>query len=739
MLDLDSSGASPTSTSSPTRAGAPTRRQFLKLVACASGALVIGFRLPAVAGEPEAEPAAFAPNAFLRVERDGAVVFVNPQIEMGQGAHTALAMLVAEELEVPLTRVTVEESPPNDKLYANPLIGFQVTGGSTSVRAFWKPLLSAGAAARLMLVDAAARKWGVDAKTLRARDGEVVDEAGGRRLPYGDLVEAAALLPVPEAPALKDPKDFRLIGKPLARVDTPLKVNGAAKYGIDARLPGMKYAAVAACPVFGGTLKSVNPAKALAVRGVRHVVEIENAVAVVADHTGAARKGLAALSIEWSEGENAKISQKDIVARMKAAAASDTAAVAKKSGDIAFAMKIATRKFEAVYELPFLAHAAMEPMNCTIHARPDGCDIYVGTQVISRAQALAAKALDLPLEKVKVHNHLIGGGFGRRLDADAIEQAARFARKLAKDFDGPVQFIWSREEDIQHDVYRPYYYDLLSAGLDKLGRAVAFSHRVVGSSVLARWAPPAFRNGLDFDAVEGAFGPPYDFGNVLVDYVRHEPVGAVPTGWWRGVGSTHNAFMVEGFVDELAASAGVDPVEYRLAMLGGSPRARVVLKLAAEKAGWGTPLPQGHGRGVSVIFAFGSYLAQVTEVAVAPDGTVAVKRVVSAFDCGRQVNPDTLRAQIEGGAIFGITAALYGEITIADGRVEQSNFHDYQVLRINEAPRMETFLVESEEAPGGAGEPGTAGIAPALVNAIFAATGKRLRRLPIDASALKSA
>ncbi|WP_395665287.1 molybdopterin cofactor-binding domain-containing protein [Methylocella sp.] len=732
MLDLDQTGAP-----------APSRRHLLKLSAAAAGGLVIGFRIPGAqakdatpdAGARDAEGAfEFAPNAFLRIDREGRVSILMPQIEMGQGTHTSLPMLLAEELEVPLERVTVLEAPPDDKLYANPLIGFQVTGGSTSVRAFWTPLRTAGAAARVMLTEAAAARWGVDPSSVRASAGEAIHAETGRRLPYGDLVEAAARRPVPEKPPLKDPKDFTLIGKPAARLDTPQKVNGAAKFGIDVRLPGMAYAAVSACPVFGGTLKSVDESKAKAVKGVRQIVRMDDAVAVVADHYGAARKGLEALVVEWDAGPNAHFGQKDLVAQMSEAAAKGEAVPGEKVGDVDVAMKSAARKIEAVYELPFLAHAAMEPINVTIDARPDACEIFVGTQVISRAQEAAAKALGLPPEKVKVHNHLIGGAFGRRLDVDSIVQAAN----LAKQVKGPLKIVWSREEDVQHDVYRPYYYDRLAAGLDKDGRAVAFSHRVVGSSIVARWAPPLFKNGLDFDAVEGAAGP-YAFDNLLVDYVRHEPPAGMTTGWWRGVGSTHNAFMVEGFVDELAAAAGADPVDYRRALLGKSPRALAVLNLAAEKSGWGSPLPKGEGRGVSVIFAFGSYLAQVAEVAVAPDGSVRVKRVVSAFDCGRKVNPDTLRAQVEGGLLFGVAAALYGEITLADGRVEQSNFNDYPVLRINEAPLMETYLVESEEAPGGAGEPGTAGIAPAVVNAVFAATGKRLRKLPIDAQALKSA
>jgi isoquinoline 1-oxidoreductase subunit beta len=712
----------------------PSRRQFLRVSVAAGGGLLIGFRLPALTGEAAtADSSVFAPNAYVRIDRDGKITLIVAQVEMGQGTFTSMPMLIAEELEVDLSQVSLEQAPPDDKLYANPLIGFQVTGGSTSVRGFWKPLTEAGAVARTLLIKAAADTWKVDPKSLRAEKGEVIDAASGRKLAYGALAEKAAAYPVPDAVALKDPKDFRLIGTPAKRVDTPSKINGSATYGIDVLLPGLKFAAVAACPTFGGKLKRVDDSKAKSVKGVRQIVKLDDAVAVIADHTGAAKKGLAALEIKWDDGPNAHFSQADLIEQLKQAAKSD-GVVATKEGDVATALAVASKKIETVYQQPFLAHAALEPMNCTVEVRSDGCEVWVGTQVISRAQAAAAKATGLPLDKVKVYNHLIGGGFGRRLDVDGVALAAR----IAKQVDGPVKVIWSREEDIQHDVYRPYYYDVLAAGLDEKGNPVAFSHRVVGSSILARWAPPFFKDGLDSDAVEGAFGP-YDFPNLLVDYVRSEPPAGMTTGWWRGVGMTHNAFMVEGFIDELAVAAKRDPVEFRRALLGKSPRARAVLDLAAEKAGWGAPMPTGKGRGVSVIFAFGSYLAQIAEVAVGADGTVRVERVVSAFDCGRQVNPDTLQAQIQGGAIFGITAALYGEITLKDGKVEQSNFDNYQLLRINEAPKMEVYLVQSQEAPGGAGEPGTAGIAPAVVNAVFAATGKRLRKLPVDANVLKSA
>jgi isoquinoline 1-oxidoreductase beta subunit len=714
--------------------GAVSRRTFLRAGAAAGGGLLLSVGLPALIGGAEAAGTdGFAPGAFIRIDRGGQVTLIIPQVEMGQGTYTSMSMLIAEELEVELQQVAVEHAPPDDRLFVNPLLGFQVTGGSTSVRAFWEPLRRAGATARSMLVSAAAQAWKVDPGSCRAEKGEVIHAATGRMLTYGALADRAATLPVPDNVALKDPQAFKLIGMSAKRLDTPDKVNGKAEYGIDVKIPGMKIATVAACPVFGGKLARLDDSKARAVKGVRQVVRLDNAVAVVADHMGAARKGLAALDIAWDAGANAQFSSADLVAQHEEAV-KRPGVIATQDGDVGTAMTSAASTLEAVYQLPLLAHATMEPMNCTVHVRPDGCDVWVGTQVITRAQATAAQVTGLPLAKVRVHNHLLGGGFGRRLEVDGVTQAVQIAQQV----DGPVKVIWTREEDIQHDVYRPFYYDRLAAGLDAGGAPIAWSHRVTGSSILARWAPPAFKNGLDGDAVEGAAGP-YSFPNVLVDYVREEPPPGLTTTWWRGVGMTHNAFMVEGFIDELAAAAGKDPVEYRRALLSKAPRARAVLDLAAEKAGWGRPLPAGSGRGVSVIFGFGSYLAQVAEVAVGKDGRVRVARVVCAVDCGRIVNPDTAKAQMEGGIIFGITAALYGDITIKAGRVEQSNFDNYQMLRIDEAPVIEVHLIASEEAPGGLGEPATAAIAPAVVNAIFQAAGKRLRKLPADQTTLKSA
>ncbi|TLY43514.1 MAG: xanthine dehydrogenase family protein molybdopterin-binding subunit [Nitrospirae bacterium] len=714
-----------------------SRRTFLKVSAAVGGGLLLSFILPGMIRSTEAAKAktvdGFAPNAFIRIGHNGRVTLIMPQVEMGQGTYTSIPMLIAEELEVRLDQIQLEHAPPDDRLYANSVFaGFHVTGGSTSVRAFWEPLRIAGATARVMLVSAAAQTWKVDAASCRAEKGVVIHVTSGRRLKYGALVDDAAKLPVPGKVTLKAPKDFKLIGTPAKRLDTPDKVDGKAKFSIDVRVPGMKIATVAACPVFGGKLAAVDDTMTKAIKGVRQVVQLDDAVAVVADHMWAAKQGLAVLDIRWDEGPNAQLTTADIVQQLEAASRKP-GVVARKEGDVTQAMAQAAKKVEAVYQMPFLAHATMEPMNCTVHVRKDGCEIWVGTQVQTRAEATAAEVTGFPPEKVQVHNHLLGGGFGRRLEADLITQAVQIGKQVA----GPVKVVWTREEDMQHDMYRPYYYDRIAAGLDVQGRPIAWTHRVTASSLVARYVPALLKDGLDFDAVEGAAEPPYTFPNMLVDYMRQEPPG-IRTGWWRGVGPTHNIFVVESFIDELAAVTKQDPVQYRRALLGTSPRAKAVLDLAAEKAGWGQPLPEGHGRGVSVQFVFGSYVAQVAEVEVAKNGEVRVKRVVCAVDCGVVVNPDTVKAQMEGGIMFGLTAALFSEITVKDGRVEQSNFHNYRMLRINEAPVVEVYLVKSAEAPGGIGETGTAALAPALTNAIFAATGKRIRKLPVNRVDLRS-
>jgi isoquinoline 1-oxidoreductase beta subunit len=464
---------------------------------------------------------------------------------------------------------------------------------------------------------------------------------------------------------------------------------------------------------------------------VHQIVRLDDAVAVVADHMGAAKKGLAALKIEWDEGPHARLTTDD-VARELETATLKPGALAQNIGDVDKAMASAAAKVEATYEVPFLAHATMEPMNCTVHVREDGCEVWVGNQVIARAQAAAAKTAGLALDKVVAHNHLIGGGFGRRLEVDGVIRAV----EIAKQVKGPVKVVWTREEDIQHDMYRPYFFDRISAGLDANGTPTAWSHRFAGSSVLARWLPPGFNKGIDGDTIEGAIDLVYALPNLRVEYLRVEPP-AIPTAFWRSVGPSHNVFVTESFMDELAAAAKKDPIEYRRALLAKSPRAKAVLELAAEKAGWGRPLPQRVGRGVSLQFAFATYMAQVAEVEVAKDGAVRVRRVVCAVDCGIAVNPDTVQAQIQSAIMFGVTAALYGQITLKGGRVEQANFDTYRILRMNEAPAVEVHIVRSAEPPGGMGEAGTSAVVPAVTNAIFAATGKRLRRLPVDSDALR--
>jgi isoquinoline 1-oxidoreductase beta subunit len=709
----------------------PSRRNLLK--AGLAGGFVLAFRLPAGAvNEPVQPPdeaeGKFAPNAFIRIDRAGQTTLVMPQVEMGQGVYTAVAMILAEELDADYTQVVLEHAPPNDKLYANPVFGIQVTGNSNSIRAFWKPLRVAGAMARAMLVEAAAQQWQVDAASCTASNGKVVHAASARTRGYGELVDAASKVPPPQNPPLKDPKNFALIGKPLKRLDTPDKVNGKAVYGIDALLPNMKFATLAASPVFGGKIGHVDDNAAKAVPGVQKIVVLDDLVAVVGDHMWAAKKGLDALVITWNDGPHAQLNSNDIWEDLRAASKKD-GVVAKSTGDVANGLTQGDR-FEAEYELPFLAHAPMEPMNCTVHLTPGACEIFTGTQVATRVQETAAQAAGLPVEKVTVHNHLLGGGFGRRLEPDMVASAVRIAQHV----DGPVKVVWTREEDIQHDIYRPVYRDNISASLSG-GRIVAWKYRVTGSSIMARWLPPAFQNGIDIDAVDSAVDIPYDIPNLHVEYVRAEPP-AIPTGFWRGVGPNNNVFAIECFMDELARKAGKDPIAFRRLMLDKSPRLKAVLDLVAEKSNWAEPLPARVGRGVSAQPSFGSFIATVVEAAVGDNGEVQLRRVTSVVDTGIAVNPDTIIAQLQGGLIFGLTAALYGEITIQRGRVQQSNFNDYRMLRIDEVPKIDVHVIKSGEEPGGIGETGATAGPPALRNAIYAATGVALRRLPIDRNAL---
>ena len=719
------------------------RRRFLGVSAglgVASAGLVLGFSLTSrqagaqdlspsglIAGDGTATPPAseFAPNAFLRIDQSGQVNLVIPKVEMGQGVYTSIPMLVAEELEVGLDQVHIEHAPPDAALYSDPNLGGQLTGGSTSIRYAWLPLRQAGAASRSMLITAAAQQWKVDPATCHAERGEVLHAASGRRLHYGALVEAAAKLPVPKNVPLKEPKDFKLIGTPAKRLDSPSKVDGTALFGIDVRMPGLQYAVIVACPVLGGSLADVDDSVAKTVPGVTQVVRIDNAVAVVGAHTWAAKRGAAALKISWNDSKSKRVQMTDLIDDLAAASKRD-GAVARSDGDIAKGFSDAKSQVDSTYQQPFLAHATMEPMNCTVHVQADSCEIWAGCQVPTRAVDAAVAITGLTADKVTLHNFLIGGGFGRRLEVDAITQALKIGKQVAT----PVKLIYSREEDIQHDMYRPYYYDTVSAGLDANGRPIAWKHRIVGSSIIARFAPPAFKNGVDPDAVEVAITLPYDLPNQHIEYQRVEPRD-IPTAFWRGVGPTRSTFVVESFIDELAAAAKIDPVSYRRNLLGKSPRALNVLNVAVAASQWGSPLQKGQGRGVCVMNAFGSFLGLVADVNVDDDGGVRVNRVVCAVDCGMVVNPDTIEAQMQGGIVFGITAALYSEITIRNGRVEQNNFTDYRMLRINQTPLIDVHVVKSAELPGGIGEPGTAALAPALTNAIFAATGKRIYRLPV--------
>jgi isoquinoline 1-oxidoreductase beta subunit len=712
---------------------APSRRALLG--GGMAGALVLAFHLPAQAAGIEPDTAAddtrgkFAPNAFIRIDHTGVTTLVMPQVEMGQGVYTSIAMILAEELDAAYDQIVLEHAPPNEALYRNPVLGVQATGNSNSIRAFWKPLREAGAASRAMLVQAAAQQWKVDPASCTASDGQVIHTPTGRKLGYGALAAAASRQTPPKSPKLKDPGAFKIIGKPLKRFDTPGKVNGKVVYGIDTVLPGMKFATVAASPVKGGKVGHVDEAAARKVPGVRQVVVLDDMVAVVGDHMWAAKKGLDALAPVWVDGANAGVNSKLVWDQLRAASAKPDGVVAKSVGDIGKGLAQGD-VLEAAYELPLLAHATMEPMNCTVRLTPGACEIWIGTQVIARVQSEVAKAAGVPVDKVTVYNHLLGGGFGRRLEADMAVSAVRVAQHV----DGPVKVVWTREEDIRHDVYRPAYRDTVSASVSN-GKIVGFKYRVTGSSVMARWAPPAFQHGIDVDAVDSAVDMPYDVPHLHVEYVRSEPPG-ITTGFWRGVGPNNNVFAIECFMDELARKAGKDPVAFRRDNLTKNPRLQAALDLAAQKAGWGQPLPARVGRGVSVQPSFASFIATVVEAEVDEQGEVHLRRVVSAVDTGIAVNPDTVMAQLQGGLVFGLTAALYGEITLDKGRVQQSNFHDYRMLRMDQVPKIEVHLIKSGEAPGGIGETGVTAGPPALRNALYAATGVALRRLPLDRRAL---
>jgi isoquinoline 1-oxidoreductase beta subunit len=710
----------------PERASRLSRRRFIGLAAGTT--FVFGFYVPPRRTSQAAERASFAPNAFIRIDRQGDVTLIMPQVEMGQGTYTSISMIIAEELDADWSRVRVEHAPPDEKNYANPALTIQATGNSNSVRAWWKPLRQAGARTRACFVEAAARGWGVPPGECRTDNSTVIHDRTGRKVSYGALVDRAAAIEPPKEPPLKNVDAFRLIGRSLKRLDTPEKANGKATYGIDVMPAGLKFATLAASPVLGGKVVHVDDHRAKAIPGVRQIVVLDDLVAVVGDHMWATKCGLEALDITWDDGPNGEVSSDLIWSRLRKASLRE-GAVATEVGDVATALRssgAAGDVISATFEMPLLAHACMEPMNCTVHVTPTSAEAWIGTQVLERVHAAVAKGADLPESRVTVHNHLIGGGFGRRLEPDMAYSAAR----IAKHVEGPVKVVWTREEDIRHDIYRPAYHDLLWARLER-DRIIGWKHRVSGSSVMARFLPAFFQKGVDPDGVDSAKDIPYDIPNLRVEFNREEPPGVI-TGFWRGVGPNNNVFAIESFIDELAHKAGKDPIAFRRAHLDKTPRLQAALDLVREKSGWGTPLPPHCGRGVSAQISFASFIACVVECEVGAAGDVKLRRVTTAVDTGVAVNPDTIMAQLQGGHIYGLTAALWGEITLEKGRVRQSNFHDYRVLRIDETPPIDVYVIKSQEAPGGIGETGTTASIPALRNAIYSATGVPLRRMPID-------
>jgi isoquinoline 1-oxidoreductase beta subunit len=711
-----------------------SRRDFLRTGLLAGGGLVLGLHLPALADSSKSsnEAGPFTLNAFVRVGADDSVTVVVNHSEMGQGPYTSVPMIVAEELDADWTKVRFEAAPVA-AVYNHTVYGIQMTGGSSSTWTEWERVRKAGATARAMLITAAAADWKVEPATCSTEPGYVVHAASGRRVPYGKLAEKAAALKAPENVKLKDPKEFRIVGKPTKRLDTPDKVNGKAIFGLDIQLPGMLVALVARPPVFGGKVQRFNADKARAVPGVKQVLQIPRGIAVVAEGFWSAKKGREALEIVWDDGPHATLDSRTQLEQY-AELAKKPGVITRKEGDTAGALEKAAKTFEAVYDLPYLAHAPMEPLNCVADVTADQCVVWVGTQFQTGDRDAAAEESGLKPEQVTLHTTLLGGGFGRRAVPDS--HFVREAVQISKAMRLPVKVMWTREDDTRGGYYRPRAYHSVRAALDAAGSPVAWEQHIVIQSFLAG-TPFAglIRDGVDETAVEGAKDLPYAIPNLRVDW--HQAPGGVPTLWWRSVGHSHTAFVVETLMDELAHAAGKDPVEFRRGLLGKHPRVKRVLEFVADKAGWGNPPPEGRGRGIAVHESFGSYVAHVAEVSVSDAAQVRVHRVVAAVDCGPVVNPDTIRAQLESGTAFGLTAALYGEISFEKGRVKQRNFHDYRLLRLNEMPVVEAYIVPSDDKMGGVGEPGVPPVAPAVANAIFAVTGKRLRRLPIRAADLK--
>jgi isoquinoline 1-oxidoreductase subunit beta len=710
-----------------------SRREFLRNVLGLGGGLVIGLTLPVTARFGGAQAASAAQgnevNAFVKIDGEGTVTLIMHKSEMGQGVYTGLVQLLVEELDCDLARVRIETAPVA-AAYNNPMFPVQFTGGSMSISSSWDALRLAGAAARLMLIEAARERWRVAADACRTERGFVYGP-GGARASYGQLAAAAATVapPDPKTIRLKPSSEFKLIGKPLKRIEVAEKVNGSGKFGLDVRLPGMLRAVLARPPTQGDTPKSVDDAAARAVRGVITVVALGTSVAVVAQNTYAARKGRDALKIDWQPGPSGVLDTERMRADYQRLSSAEAPTVARNDGDAPAILRAGGKKhLEALYEVPFLAHAPMEPLNCAADWHKDRCDVWTGTQMQSPDRAAAAEVAGLPAEKVFIHTMLLGGGFGRRANprSDFVREAVELSRKLAK----PVQIVWTREDDMNGGWYRPQWANRLKAALGADGKPSAWQHTLVGQSIMAgTFLEGMVQKGIDPSSVEGAVDLPYKIANLRVDL--HTTTAPVKVLWWRSVGHSNTAFAVEGFIDECAAAAAVDPMEYRRSLLGEEQRRhRAVLELLAEKSGWGQPLPAGRGRGIAIHESFGSVVGEVAEVSI-EDGLPRVHRVVAVIDCGIAVNPQMIAGQIESAVNYGLSAALYGEITFADGKPQQANFDTYRVMRINEAPVVETHIVPNDRPPSGVGEPGLPPIAPALANAIFAISGKRVRRLPM--------